>query len=85
MTSGSSTGIAAGSVIDEASRQLRAAWAASIAGLLFAVLFTSALALLENSPMFTASDAERRRIFATGEDMPVLVGGMYLAPLAGVA
>ena len=31
------------SVVDEAGRQLRAPWAASIAGLLFAVLFTAAL------------------------------------------
>ena len=82
---GALAGIPAGSVIDEASRQLRAPWAASIAGLLFAALFTGALALLQNSPMFTANDVGILRIFATGEDLPVLVGGMYLAPLAGVA
>jgi len=46
-------GIEAGSVIDDASRQIRAPWAASIARSLFAC----ALAILQNSPMFTASDA----------------------------
>ena len=71
-------------VIDEAGRQLRAPWAASIAGLLFAVLFTAALVLLRSSPLVTAGDAELARIYATGEDLPVVVGGLYLAPFAGI-
>ena len=33
-------------VVDEARRQLRAPWAASVAGLLFAVLFTASLAFM---------------------------------------
>jgi hypothetical protein len=71
-------------VLDEAGRQLRAPWAASIAGLLFAVLFTAALLLLRSSPLVTAGDAELIRLFATGQDLGVVVGGLYLAPFAGV-
>jgi len=71
-------------VLDEAGRQLRAPWAASIAGLLFAVLFTAALVLLRTSPMIGASDAELVRIYARGEDLPTLIGGLYLAPFAGI-
>ncbi len=71
-------------VIDEAGRQLRAPWAASIAGLLFAVLFTAALFLLRTSPMTTAGDAELVRLYATGQDLPVVVGGLYLAPFSGI-
>jgi len=71
-------------VLDEAGRQIRAPWAASIAGLLFAVLFTAALLLLRSSPLVTAGDAELIGLFATGQDLGVVVGGLYLAPFAGV-
>jgi len=71
-------------VIDEAGRQLRAPWAASIAGLLFAILFTGALVLLRSQPMTTATDAELARIFATGGDLPIVIGGLYLAPFSGI-
>ena len=46
------------SVIGEAGRQLRAPWAASVAGLLFALLFTGALVLLRSQPML---DRDGRR------------------------
>jgi len=72
-------------VIDQAGRQLRAPWAASIAGLLFAILFTLALLLMRSSPLVTADDAELARLFAAGEDLPFVIGGLYLAPLSGVA
>jgi hypothetical protein len=75
---------AAVTVIDQAGRQLRAPWAASIAGLLFAVLFTAALLLLRSSPLTTADDAELVRLFATGQDLGIIVGGLYLAPFAGI-
>jgi hypothetical protein len=55
-------------VVGEAGRQLRAPWAASIAGLLFAVLFTAALLLLRSTPIVTA----------------VVIGALYLAPFAGI-
>jgi hypothetical protein len=72
-------------VLDEAGRQLRAPWAASVAGLLFAGLFTAALVLLRMSPLSTASDAEIVRLFAQGQDLSIIVGGLYLAPFSGVA
>jgi hypothetical protein len=71
-------------VIDEAGVQLRAPWAASIAGILFAALFTAALLLLRTSPVIGADDAELARIFATGEDRPLFVAGLYLVPFAGI-
>ena len=40
-------------VIEEAGRQLRAPWVASVAGLLFALFFTGALVLLRNQPMIS--------------------------------
>jgi hypothetical protein len=71
-------------VVDQAGRQLRAPWAASIAGLLFAVLFTAALLLMRGSPLVTADDAELARLFAAGKDLSFVVGGLYLAPFAGI-
>jgi hypothetical protein len=70
--------------LDEAGRQLRAPWAAAIAGLLFAVLFTAALVLLRSQPMITAGDVELVRLYSTGQDLPALIGGLYLAPFAGI-
>jgi hypothetical protein len=75
---------AAISVVEDAGRQLRAPWAASIAGLLFATLFTAALILLRSQPTITASDAELVRLFATGQDLPAVIGGLYLAPISGI-
>jgi hypothetical protein len=75
---------AAVAVLDQAGRQLRAPWAASTAGLLFSVLFTAAMVLLRTSPLTTANDAELRRLFADGQDLSIVVGGLYLAPFAGV-
>lgn len=72
------------SVLDDARRQLRAPWAASIAGLLFAVLFTAALILLRSQPMIAAGDAELVRLYATGQDLPAVIGGLYLAPFSGI-
>ena len=68
----------------EAGLQLRAPWAASVAGLLFAILFTAGVALLRASPLLTATDAEIARLMADGEDAGIIVGGLYLAPFAGV-
>jgi hypothetical protein len=59
-------------VLDEAGRQLRAPWAASIAGLLFSALFTAALILVR-------SDADQ-----PVNSTAVVVGGLYLAPFAGI-
>lgn len=59
-------------VVEEAGRQLRAPWAASIAGLLFAIMFTAALVLVRSKAGETAQDAA------------VVIGGLYLAPFAGI-
>jgi MFS family permease len=69
---------------DDTGRQLRAPWAASIAGLLFAAMFTAAMLLLRNQPMLGASDADLAQQFATGQDLAGVVGGLYLAPFAGI-
>jgi hypothetical protein len=59
-------------IIEEAGRQLRAPWAASIAGLLFSVLFTAALVLVRSQADQAAQSAG------------ILIGGLYLAPFAGI-
>lgn len=71
-------------VITEAGRQLRAPWVASVAGLLFALFFTGALVLLRSQPMISADDAELAELYATGQDLPAMIGGLYLAPFAGI-
>jgi len=71
-------------VVVEASRQLRAPAAAGIAGILFAVFYTAALLLLRDDQLYSAGDAELVRIFAHGDDLQAVIGGLYLAPFAGV-
>ena len=71
-------------IVDEAGRQLRAPWAAGVAGLLFAALFTAALVLMRGQALVTASDAEIKEIFAAGGEIGALIGGLYLAPFAGI-
>ena len=63
---------------------MRAPWAAGIAGLLFAILFTSALVLLRSGPLTTATDAQLAVMFATGGHVPIVIGGLYLAPFSGI-
>jgi hypothetical protein len=71
-------------IITEAGQQLRAPWAAAIAGLLFAVLFTVGLLLLRSQPMLDATDDELVTQFAAGQDLGGLIGGLYLGPFAGI-
>ena len=70
--------------LDEARAQMRAPWAASVAGLLFAALFTASLVLMRSSPLTAADDAELIRLFAEGRDQWLYIGALYLAPFAGV-
>ena len=72
------------SVIDEAGRRIRAPWAASLAGVLFAILFTVGIVLLRTQPILEAGDVELARLFATGQDQPGVIGGLYLVPFSGV-
>ncbi len=71
-------------VLEEAGRQMRAPWAASIAGLLFAALFTGSLLFMRLQPTIGASDQELADIYARGEDLAAFIGGMYMAPFAGI-
>lgn len=71
-------------LVHEAGRQLRAPWAASAAGLLFAGCFTVALWLMRTQELLTASDDELVDIFAAGGDLAGVIGGLYLAPFAGI-
>ena len=73
-----------GAVVDEAGRQLRAPAAAGIAGILFAILYTLALILLRSDEIYKANDAELIALFARGDDLSEVIGGLYLAPFAGV-
>jgi hypothetical protein len=59
-------------VLDEAGRQLRAPWAASVAGLLFSILFTAALVLV------------RTQVYQGAQGTAIVIGGLYLAPFAGI-
>lgn len=72
------------SELETAARRMRAPWAAGIAGLLFAACFTGALVLLRSQPLLTATDAGMAPLFGSGQETPALVGGLYLAPLAGI-
>src|SRR6188508_2759732 len=71
-------------VIAEASRRARAPWAASLAGLLFAALFTAGMVLIRSQPFIGADQQELDRLFAGGADTPGIIGGLYLLPFAGV-
>jgi len=61
-------------VVAEARVRLRAPWAASIAGLLFAAFFTIGLVLIRNSPLIGfATDSDVARLLGQGEDWWLLV------------
>ncbi len=82
--SGSEPGAETLAAIAEAGRQMRAPWAAGVAGLLFAILFTGALLLLRSGPLTAATDAQLAVTFATGGYLPIVIGGLYLAPFSGI-
>jgi hypothetical protein len=71
--------------LEQAAQGIRAPWAASVAGLLFAGLFTAALVLLRTSPLGAASDLRLADLFASGGDLPIVIGALYLGPFSGVA
>jgi hypothetical protein len=72
-------------VLDEAGARIRAPWAASIAGLLFALFFTAGLVLIRSSPLAAAADDARViRLFRDSEDRWLLVGSLYLLPFSGI-
>ncbi len=63
---------------------LRAPRAAGVAGLAFAVLYTTALVLLRTSP-FIGADSETIAAMAPGADDGLFIATFYLFPFAGVA
>jgi hypothetical protein len=72
-------------VLDEAGARIRAPWAASIAGLLFAAFFTVGLILIRISPLVTAADdSQLLRLFDQSQDWWLLIGSLYLLPFAGI-
>lgn len=77
-------GATGGAALGGAALQARAPWAASVAGILFAILFTGAMALLRSSPIGQQDDSALVRLFAEGGDWPIVVGGLYLGPFAGI-
>src|SRR4051812_19099075 len=71
--------------LNEARARIRAPWAASVAGLLFAAFFTLGLILIRNSPLITAADdKEVLRVFREGRDLSLLIGSLYLLPFGGI-
>ena len=70
--------------VDRAGTRIRAPRAASLAGLLFALLFTFALVLIRTSPIAAAHDAEVAQLFGGGHDLGLFVGALYLVPFAGI-
>jgi len=68
-----------------ARRQMRAPATAGVVGLAFAILFTAAVILLRTTPLGGATDADIAAWFASGGDTQVVVGGLFLAPFAGIA
>ena len=65
-------------------RPVQAPWAASVAGILFAIMFTAAMLLLRTSPLIAQDDRTLARLFAQGGDLSIVVGGLYLGPFAGI-
>jgi hypothetical protein len=64
---------------------LRAPWAAGIAGIAFAILFTLAMLLLRAPELANMSETALALWFARGADFQILVAATYLAPFAGIA
>ncbi len=77
-------GRAGSETLGGAARQARAPWAASVAGILFAVLFTGAMVLLRSVTLTDLDDTGLAQWFADGRDLPIVVGGLYLGPFAGI-
>ena len=66
-------------------RRLEAPRSAGIAGIAFSLLFSAALLMLTQLPVFEANDDEVAEWFASGADTVVLIATLYLLPFAGVA
>ena len=74
----------ADALVSRVGGRLRAPRAAGVAGLAFALLFTTALALLSASPI-ASDDPTALATLSTGEVTATFVATFYLVPFAGVA
>jgi len=64
---------------------MRAPWAASVAGLLFAAFFTVGFILIRTSPLIAAAnDDQLIRLFRDSQDWWLLIGSLYFLPFAGI-
>jgi hypothetical protein len=72
-------------VIESTRRELRTPTAAGVAGLVFAGLFISSLALLYRTPAKGSSAAEISAWYLQNQAKTIGVVGLYLAPFAGIA
>jgi len=72
-------------VAQEAREAIRAPWAAGIAGIAFAVLFTAALLVIRALPVPAPTDSAVAGWYADGWDDELLLSSLYLIPFAGVA
>ena len=78
------TEYAADPLVDEAGRQLRAPGAAGLAGNPLCDPVHGGARSDRNSPLTAATNAELAQLFANGRDQWLLIGGLYLAPFAGI-
>jgi hypothetical protein len=74
-----------GTPLHTVGRDLRAPRAAGVAGLLFSVLFITALLLLRNHPAPGSSAAVIQEWYLRDNARQLAVVGMYLAPFSGIA
>jgi hypothetical protein len=82
---GSPSDAAGEAALADATRQVRAPWAASVAGIAFAVLFTVAMVLIRSSPVADPTSSDLGGTFASGGDLSMVIGALYLGPFSGIA
>lgn len=70
---------------EPALRRAEAPRAAGVAGLVFAVLFSSSLVLLDRHPAADSSTAEIAKWYLASNGRRVSLVGLYLVPFAGIA
>ncbi len=72
-------------IVDSIGREVRAPAAAGVAGLVFAALFTTSLALLYRTPAKHSTAAEIAAWYVQNQSKTIGLVGLYLAPFAGIS
>ena len=80
-----SHGLSEPAIVETIDRELRAPAAAGIAGLLFAGLFATSIALLYRTPAKGSSAAEIAHWYLQNQAKTLGLVGLYLAPFSGIA